>query len=151
MPVSYERRVRETVTVDEVSELRRVDQLARRLEAHLLDQSGEIDGVHIHGASSSRVQTIVAELLVTELEFGTEIVLTPEDGLVTRARPDFFYRLSPSRGVAFMSLAMDDLVELLRPQHLSPPEDRRVQDRVACSVEHGRTSAPSPLWSYPFG
>ena len=33
------------------------------------------------------------------MDFREEVVLTPQDGLVTRARPDFVYRLGPSRGI----------------------------------------------------
>ena len=47
----------------------------------------------------SVIQAIVAEVLTGELGFGQEVVLTPQDGIVTRARPDFVYELSPGRGV----------------------------------------------------
>ena len=40
-----------------------------------------------------------SELLTHELGFREEVVLTPQDGLVTQARPDFFYRLSAERGI----------------------------------------------------
>ena len=41
----------------------------------------------------------MAKLLREELHFSEEVVLTPELGFVTRARPDFFYRLDDGRGV----------------------------------------------------
>ena len=34
-----------------------------------------------------------------ELRGEKEVVLTPQDGLVTQSRPDFFYRLAPGRGI----------------------------------------------------
>ncbi len=83
----------------ELAELAVVDALAARLSHHLESRTAEIDVVHVHGAGSSAVQRIVAELLRDSLGFGEEVVLTPQDGLVTRARPDFFYRLGPDRGV----------------------------------------------------
>ncbi|MEO8329453.1 MAG: hypothetical protein ABI586_05555 [Candidatus Nanopelagicales bacterium] len=76
-----------------------VDSLAEKLRQHLEDSAADIDLVHIHGAGSSTVQAIVARLLVMYLGFGTEVVLTPSDGFVTHARPDFFYRLAPDRGI----------------------------------------------------
>ena len=50
-------------------ELEQVDLLAERLRRHLELRVPAIDIVHIHGASSSAVQTIVAELLESELGF----------------------------------------------------------------------------------
>jgi hypothetical protein len=76
-----------------------VDALAAKLTAHLDDSSDAIDLVHIHGAGSSTVQAIVDRLLVSHLGFDSEVVLTPADGFVTQARPDFFYRLSSERGI----------------------------------------------------
>lgn len=86
-------------TEAELLEITVVDALAARLAAHLEARTADIDLVHVHGAGSSAVQRIVAELLRDALGFGEEVVLTPQDGLVTRARPDFFYRLAPGRGV----------------------------------------------------
>lgn len=99
MSVPYARLVRHELDGTARRELEEVDRLADRLRRHLELRAHAIDTVHIHGASSSAVQTIVAELLESELGFRSEIVLTPEDGLVTRARPDFVYWLSPGRGV----------------------------------------------------
>jgi hypothetical protein len=84
---------------DEEVELQHVNEIARRLVDHLDVHRSRIDKVHVHGARSSAVQEIVAELLRRDIGFGEEVVITPEDGLVTRARPDFFYRLSDDRGV----------------------------------------------------
>ncbi|MHA7132729.1 hypothetical protein [Oerskovia turbata] len=80
-------------------ELSQVDDIAHLLFSHLEQRRHEIDLVHVHGAASSAVQSIVSELLTTSIGFGEEVVITPEDGLVTRARPDFYYRLGPGRGI----------------------------------------------------
>ena len=41
----------------------------------------------------------MAELLEKELGFRSEVVLSPQDGLVTQARPDFVFWLSEGRGI----------------------------------------------------
>ena len=99
MSVQYARLVRHTLDDRESQELHQVDRLAERLRAHLDEQVAAIDLVHVHGASSSAVQEIVADLLERQLGFRSEVVLTPSDGLVTRARPDFVYWLAQGRGV----------------------------------------------------
>lgn len=76
-----------------------MDSLAAALLDHIVAREERIDEVHIHGANSSMVQKIIGELLTERLRFHTEQVITPEDGLVTRARPDFFFRLSSGRGI----------------------------------------------------
>ncbi|MCR6688900.1 hypothetical protein [Cellulomonas sp.] len=83
----------------ERAELARVDALADELEAHLAAEAQRIDLVHIHRAQSSAVQSIVAAVLRDHLGFREEVVLTPQDGFVTHARPDFVYSLGPGRGV----------------------------------------------------
>ena len=87
------------LTADELVEMEIVDALAKKLVTHLEESAGDIDLVHVHGARSSTVQTIVSRLLVAHLGFSPELVLAPVDGFVTQARPDFFYRLSEDRGV----------------------------------------------------
>ena len=99
MAERYARYVRAAGTPAEAAEIAVVDGLARRLAAHLEARADDVARVHVHGAGRAAVQEIVAELLWGELGFGQEVVITPEDGLVTRARPDFFYRLGPQRGV----------------------------------------------------
>jgi hypothetical protein len=99
VPVPYQRLVRHRLSAAESSELGQVDALALRLKTHLEARADAIDAVHIHGASSMAVQIVVAELLESDLGFRSEIVLTPENGLVTRARPDFVFWLSEGRGV----------------------------------------------------
>ena len=95
----YARFVRGVLEPMESAEVAAVDALAVGLATHLTARTAQIDLVHVHGAGSSSVQRIVAELLFDELGFGQEVVLTPQDGLVTHARPDFFFRLAPGRGV----------------------------------------------------
>lgn len=84
---------------DDERELKVVDELARALLEHLRDVRSAIDLVHVHRAQSSAVQSIVAELLRDKLGFGEEVVLTPDLGFVTSARPDFYKSLGPGRGV----------------------------------------------------
>ncbi len=76
-----------------------MDELAAALRDHLGKTARAIADVHVHRAPSSAVQGIVAELLRQQLGFREEIVLTPEFGLVTSARPDFFFALSAGRGI----------------------------------------------------
>lgn len=47
------------------------------------------------------VQAIVAGILRDQIGFREEVVLTPQDGLVTHARPDFYYPLpvGSNRGI----------------------------------------------------
>jgi hypothetical protein len=99
VPVQYARLVRHRLDDSERAELERVDGLAARLREHLEARSDAIDKVHVHGAQSSAVQQIVAELLEHELGFRSEVVLSPQEGLVTHARPDFVFRLEAGRGI----------------------------------------------------
>ncbi len=91
--------MRANPSIAEIAELTRVDELSAALLAHLTTTAADIDQVHIHRAQSSAVQAIVAKLLVDRLGFSQEVVLTPELGFVTSARPDFYYRLAAGRGI----------------------------------------------------
>lgn len=99
MEVAYKRFVRGSLTDADRAELVVVDQLAERLQEHLVDSAADIDSVHVHRAQSSAVQSIVARLLTEKLGFDQEVVLTPSEGFVTSTRPDFIFRLSDGRGV----------------------------------------------------
>ena len=99
MAAGYERFARGDLSEEEAAELSHVDRLASALRQYIAAREARIDEVHIHGASSSTVQNIIGELLTERLGFLTERVLTAEDGLVTRARPDFVYWLSRGRGI----------------------------------------------------
>ena len=76
-----------------------VDQLADRLRTALEDHAEAIDLAHVHGASSAAVQRIVSTILKDELGFDEEVLLTAQDGIVSKPRPDFYYSLGPSKGV----------------------------------------------------
>ena len=84
---------------EEQAELDQVDALARRLANHLKGDVDAIAALHIHGAQSKAIQDRVGSLLERQLGFSTEQVLTPDEGLITRARPDFYYSLSANSGV----------------------------------------------------
>lgn len=73
--------------------------LADHLHDELAEREAAINQAHVVNAQSAAIQAIVAEVLTDELGFGQEVVLTPQDGIVTRARPDFVFQLSPGRGV----------------------------------------------------
>lgn len=64
----------------------------------LIRQDVEINRAHVVGAQSAVIQAIVGATL-RDIGFGEEVVLTPQDGLVTRSRPDFVLPLGPGRGV----------------------------------------------------
>jgi hypothetical protein len=87
------------LNAEEAAELRRVDDLAAELRHHLAMRADDIGRVHVHGARSASVQGVVGELLRDTLGFSEEIVLTPQEGFVTRARPDFYFGLSRGRGI----------------------------------------------------
>ena len=99
MEAKYRRFERSALAPAEAAELQRVDALALQLSRHLTTHAAEIDLVHIHRAQSSAVQTIVSAMLREHLGFREEVVLTPSEGFVTRARPDFVYDLGDGRGV----------------------------------------------------
>lgn len=61
--------------------------------------STEMAIVHVHKAQSRAVQEIVGSFLREELGFSEEVVLTPEEGFVTHARPDLFFNLGHRRGI----------------------------------------------------
>ncbi|MBW9205352.1 hypothetical protein KV097_05290 [Mumia sp. zg.B17] len=97
--VEYVRFAKHALTAVEQRELAAVDPLASDLRTYLETSVEDIAAAHVYGAKSAAIQSLVAMLLRARLGFGEEIVLTPQDGLVTRARPDFFYPLATGRGV----------------------------------------------------
>ncbi|GGF55586.1 hypothetical protein GCM10011519_31880 [Marmoricola endophyticus] len=76
-----------------------VDGLAARLLIEIDRTSDVIATLHVHNASSRVIQDHFASLLRDDIGFGEEIVLTPQEGLVTRARPDFFFPVAEGRGI----------------------------------------------------
>ncbi|NYF98092.1 hypothetical protein [Janibacter cremeus] len=99
MPVEMRSFVRSTMSAVEREEVERVTVLAEQLRSHMQDREQAINQAHVVGAQSSAIQAIVSEVLKDELGFGEEVVLTPQDGIVTRARPDFVFSLGQGRGV----------------------------------------------------
>lgn len=99
MGVEAARFTRARLTPAEAREMVVVDRLARELAQYLQASDDRIGAAHVHGAQSGAIQSIVADLLTARLGFSEEVVLTPEDGFVTGARPDFFYRISANRGI----------------------------------------------------
>jgi len=95
----YARHVRANVSPEQAAELDTVDGLAEKLLAHIAATREEIALLHVHGAPSKAIQNHFAKLLCEQLGFGEEVVLTPQSGLVTQARPDFFFELNEGRGI----------------------------------------------------
>lgn len=94
----YTRLVRSRPTTEEAAEIALVDGIAQRLARYLAENATDVDAVHVFRAQSKAVQRVVGELLGA-VGFSEEVVLTPQDGFVTRARPDFFYPLGEGRGI----------------------------------------------------
>ena len=82
----------------ERAEIATVASVVDQLVAKLTQQDVDINRAHVVGAQSSVIQAIVGATL-RDIGFGEEVVLTPQDGLVTRSRPDFVLPLGPGRGV----------------------------------------------------
>ncbi|MCL8025042.1 hypothetical protein [Nocardioides bruguierae] len=96
---SYQRWIKAQPSAEEATEIALVDELAEKLVAHIDMTSKVISELHVHGAQSKKIQDHFSLLLHDELGFDEEVVITPEDGLVSRARPDFFYRFDSHRGI----------------------------------------------------
>jgi hypothetical protein len=99
MGALYTRHVKAAPSGDEAEEIDRVDALARRLTDHITETAVTIATLHIHGAKSRAIQDHFSLLLTGQLGFSEEVVLTPQDGLVTQARPDFYFDLGVRRGI----------------------------------------------------
>ena len=99
MGVSPARFVRASLTPEEAIEMATVDRLAADLATHLELSAGPIGSAHVHNAPSSAIQSIVSELLRAHLGFLEERILTHDVGFTTGARPDFYFRLGPDRGI----------------------------------------------------
>lgn len=95
----YTRHVKADLAPDQLEEVAEVDRLAHELRAHIADTLSEISAIHVHGAPSKSIQDHFTDLLKNDLGFSEEVVLTPQTGLVTRARPDFFYEIGGGRGI----------------------------------------------------
>lgn len=99
MAIGYQRFERSRVSAVDREELAVVDKLAAQLRAHLEASTDAINAAHVHRASSGAIQVIASRLLREQLRFEEEQVISQETGFVSRARPDFLFRLGPGRGV----------------------------------------------------
>jgi hypothetical protein len=97
--VEYARFQRHSTSEFEDQELSRVDRLAGALRRSLESIAEQIVAVHIHNAQSKDVQELVADRLRLDLAFAEERILDPQDGFVSRARPDWYFDLGAGRGV----------------------------------------------------
>ena len=79
--MSYQRWVRSSLTDSELAELELVDGLAATLGRHLDETLDDVKRLHIHGAQSKSLQDHFATILLEELGFEEEVVLTPQDRL----------------------------------------------------------------------
>ncbi len=95
----YTRHTKAVVPPEYAGELAMVDRLALQLVDHVRATRSEIASLHIHGAKSKSLQDHFAVLLREELGFREEVVLTPQSGFVTHARPDFFFAIGQGRGI----------------------------------------------------
>jgi len=91
--------VRVEIPPEYVAELAQVDGLAQQLVEHIALTKEAIASVHVHGAQSRAIQNHFAGLLRVDLGFREEVVLTPQSGFVTHARPDFVFDLGHGRGI----------------------------------------------------
>lgn len=98
MPITHVDFVRSAITPAETAEVSAVEALVASLLARLHDQDRDINRAHVVGAQSAAIQRIVGGTLL-DIGFSEEVVLTPQDGIVTRARPDFVRELGRGRGV----------------------------------------------------
>lgn len=93
------RLVRSKLTESELLEVTRVDEIVRRLVRHMQVRASDIEGAHVYNAQSKAVQSVIETLLCAELGFRSEVVLTPQEGFVSSARPDCVLELASGRGV----------------------------------------------------
>lgn len=98
MPIQYRRFVRSALERHLAPEVDRVDAVATALQVALEQSEDDLARAHVFGAQSKTIQDLGARHLST-VGFREEVVLTPQDGFVTRARPDFYLRLTDGRGI----------------------------------------------------
>lgn len=99
MREGYKRHVQIRLSLSQAHEMAHVDELALTLANHIEWTRDRLAELHVHGASSKSIQDHFSLLLKDQLNFREEVVLTPQEGFITRARPDFFFRLSEGRGI----------------------------------------------------
>lgn len=96
MPVPVTSFVRSDSATD--PDVAAVARIVTDLRAELESLETQINEAHVFNAQSTKVQDIVAHAL-ERVGFSEEVVLTPQEGFVTRARPDFYLSLGVGRGV----------------------------------------------------
>ena len=140
MPIEQRSFVRSALSEEERSEVDRVADLAAHLCQELTAREAAINRAHVVNASSAAIQAIVAEVLTDELGFVEKVVLTPQDGLVTRARPDFVFPLGPGRGV---------MAEVERGGTVNNNHDLKDmwKAHIAEDVQHLRLLVPNSNWT----
>jgi hypothetical protein len=131
----YRRHVKAIIPPEYAAEIEAVDRLAIRLTDHILATRDAIAAIHIHGARSQAIQDHFSLLLRVELGFGEGVVLTPQTGFVTQARPDFFFRLSPGIREA----------EVVRHQLRGRPERHVGRGPGDCSGQRARCGGDTRL------
>ena len=99
MPVEYVCLQRSVLDDQSTVSLEKAKELATTLRSELDLRERDIDIAHIHGASSSAIQRVVSEVLTEKLRFREEVILTPQHGFVTQARPDFYFALPDGHGI----------------------------------------------------
>lgn len=70
-----------------------MDGVATALREALELSEDDLHRAHVFGAQSKAIQDLVARHL-GGVGFREEVVLTPQDGFVTQARPDLYLRLT---------------------------------------------------------
>ena len=96
------------------------------------------------------IQGIVSAILKGRLGFDEEVLLTREDGIVSRPRPDFFYRIGPGEGViAEVERGgtvnnNHDLKDIWKA-HIAPDAPTPVPHRPELQLEGGWSSAGATL------
>lgn len=97
--VNYVQHVRSDVATGAGSEVERVSALAEQFRIALESRAADVASAHVHGAQSGAIQSLVSQILLSQMGFDEEVVLRPEDEFVTHARPDFYFDLGDGRGI----------------------------------------------------
>ncbi|MBM6401235.1 hypothetical protein [Phycicoccus sonneratiae] len=139
MGIEYRRLQRSVLEDRHAESLAAVDRLADELRRALEAESVAIDVAHVHGASSAAVQSIVSSILKDRLGFREEQLLSPDDGLVSKPRPDFFHRLGPGQGV---------IAEVERGGTVTNNHDLKDiwKEDIAADVQHLFLIVPNSNW-----
>jgi hypothetical protein len=97
--INYSCHVRSKLGPKEVLEVAKVQTMAEQLRSEMESTFEQITLAHVHGAQSGAIQKLVSSILLQKMGFEEEVVLLPQDGFVSRARPDFYFDLGQERGI----------------------------------------------------